>query len=69
MSCGVGRRHGSDPMLLSLWRRPAAAATNEPIVWELAYAKGADLKSQKKKKIHKQICFKHMSNVTTSMLV
>ena len=26
LSCGVGRRHGSDPVLLWLWRRPAATA-------------------------------------------
>ena len=26
MSCGVGRRHGSDPTLLWLWHRPAAVA-------------------------------------------
>ena len=26
VSCGVGCRHGSDPMLLWLWHRPAAVA-------------------------------------------
>ena len=24
VSCGLGRRHGSDPLLLWLWRRPEA---------------------------------------------
>ena len=26
VDCGVGHRHGSDPVLLWLWRRPAAKA-------------------------------------------
>ena len=26
MSCNTGRRRGSDPLLLWLWRRPAVAA-------------------------------------------
>ena len=26
VSCGIGRRRGSDPVLLWLWCRPAAAA-------------------------------------------
>ena len=26
LSCGVGRRHGSHPELLWLWRRPSAIA-------------------------------------------
>ena len=26
VSCGVGHRHGSDPLLLWLWHRPAAVA-------------------------------------------
>ena len=26
VSCGIGRRHGMDPVLLWLWCRPAAAA-------------------------------------------
>ena len=31
MSCGVGRRHGSDPSLLWLWRRPSATAPIRPL--------------------------------------
>ena len=38
MSCGVGRRCGSDPTLLWLWSRPAAAAPIQPVAWELPYA-------------------------------
>ena len=30
MSCGVGGRGGSDPMMLWLWRRPAAVADLTP---------------------------------------
>ena len=50
MSCGVGRRHGSDPTLLGLWRRPAAVALIRPLVWEPPYGAGVALKSKKKKK-------------------
>ena len=51
MSCGVGRRHGSDLALLWLWRSPAAAAPIRPLAWEPPYAVGKPLKKQKKKKI------------------
>ena len=52
VSCGVGRRHGSDLalLLLWLWRRPAARALIRPLAWEPPYAMGAALKRQKKKK-------------------
>ena len=49
MSCGVGCRRGSDLEFLWLWYRPAAMALIQPLIWELPYAKGAALKSQKKK--------------------
>ena len=49
MSCGVGRRHGSDPMLLWLWCRPEAAALIRPQAREPPYAAGAALKRPKKK--------------------
>ena len=48
MSCGVGHRHGSDPVWLGLWCRPAAAAPIRPLAWELPYASGGALKRQKK---------------------
>ena len=41
MSCGVGPRFGSDPMLLWLWRRPASIALIRPLAWEPPYAVGA----------------------------
>ena len=44
MSCGVGRKHGSDPALLWLWCRLAAAAPILPLAWQLPYATGAALK-------------------------
>ena len=50
MSCGVGSRSCSDPTLLWLWYRPAAATPIRPLAWELPHAVGEALKSQKKKK-------------------
>ena len=43
----VGRRPGSDPELLWLWRKPAAIALTRPLAWELPHATGATLKRQK----------------------
>jgi len=50
VSCGVGQRHGLDPALLWLWRRPAATAPTGPLAGEPPYAMGAALKKKKKKK-------------------
>ena len=50
MSCGVGRRCGSDPALLWLWRRLAATAPIGPLAWEPPYAKGEALKNKSKQK-------------------
>ena len=47
VSCGVGHRSGSDPALLWLGLRPAAAAPIQPLAWEFSYAVGAALKSRK----------------------
>ena len=41
MSCGVGRRRGSDPALLWLWCRVVATAPIRPLAWEPPYAAGA----------------------------
>ena len=49
MSCGVGRRRGSDLVLLWLWRRPAATASIGPLAWEPPYSVGVALKRQKTK--------------------
>ena len=48
MSSGVGRRRGSDPALLWLWRRQVATALIRHLAWELSYATGAALKSKKR---------------------
>ena len=48
MRSGVDCRLCSDPMLL--WSRLVALALIRPLAWELIYAVGAALKSQKKKK-------------------
>ena len=59
VSCGVGLRHGSDPTLLWLWRRPGATAPSRPLAWEPPYAAGAALeKTKKKKKKRKHILHK-----------
>ena len=50
MSCGVGHRCSSGPMLLRLWCRPVAIAWIGPLTWELTYAVGAALKHTHKKK-------------------
>ena len=63
MSCGVGRRHGSDLALLWLWCRPAAVAPIRPLVWEPPYAVGVALKRQKTKKHKKQRHFMIESHV------
>ena len=42
---GVGHRCSSDPMLLWLWRRPAAVVPIGPLAWELPCAVGLALKS------------------------
>ena len=45
----VGHRHNSDPVLLWLWCRLAAAAQIRPPAREPPYAAGATLKKKKKK--------------------
>ena len=50
VSCGVGHRHSTDPVLLWLWCRPAVVALIRPLAWELPYALGAALKHGEKKK-------------------
>ena len=48
MSCGVGCKRGSDPVLLWLWQRLAATAPIGPLAWEPLYAAGAAVKRQNK---------------------
>ena len=54
MSCGTGRRDGSDLALLWLWRRPAAVAPIRPLAWEPPYATGAALEKAKRQKQQQQ---------------
>jgi len=58
MSCGVGRRRGSDLRLLWLWHRQAAIAVITPLAWEPPYATGAALNRTKDKKKKKKVWFK-----------
>ena len=51
MSCGIGCRLGSDPVLLWLWYRPVAMALIRPLTWEPPYAETA---AQEKAKKHTQ---------------
>ena len=46
MSCDVGYRHGSDPVLLWLWHRLAAMALIQPLAWEPPYAVDVALKNK-----------------------
>ena len=53
VSCSVGCRCGSDPVLLWLWHRPVATAPIRPLAWEPPHAARAAqemAKRQKKKK-------------------
>ena len=54
MSCGVGRRHNSDLVLLWLQRRLAAVAPIRLLAWEPPYVASAALKKAKKKKKKKK---------------
>ena len=53
MNSGIGCGPGSDPTLLWLWYRLAAAALIQCLAWELLYAIGAAQKTKKKKKKNK----------------
>ena len=54
MSCGVGRRHGSDLTLLWLWCRPEATAPIRPLAWESPHAARAALEKAKRPKKEKE---------------
>ena len=43
---GVGHSCGSDPVLLWLWYRPAAAAPIQPLAWKFPYATSAAIKKK-----------------------
>ena len=50
VSCGVGCRRSSDPMLLWLRCRPVATALIGPLAWEPPYAAEAALEKAKRQK-------------------
>ena len=54
MSCGVGRRLRSDPVLLWLWCRLVATALIRPLAWEPPYAAGAAQEIAKRQKDKKK---------------
>ena len=47
---GINSIYGSNPMLLWLWSRPAAAALIRPLPWEPPYATGSALKTKRKER-------------------
>ena len=61
MSCGVGRRRGSDPALLWLWHRPVATAPIRPLAWEPPYAAGAAQKEIAKRQKKKETNYSYLS--------
>ena len=48
VSCDIGCRCSSDPTLLWLWHRLAAASAIQPLAWEPPYATGVAQKKEKK---------------------
>ena len=67
MSCGVGCRRSSGPVLLWLWHRPVATAPIRPLASEPPYAKEAALekaKRQKKKNSGVPVTAKWLTNRT-----
>ena len=72
MSCGVGRRHGSDPALLWLWPRPAAIAPIQPLAWEPPYAVGAAremAKTQQKKENRQETSRARMDYIPITLTI
>ena len=57
VSCGVGCRRDSDPLLLWLWCRPVAIALIQSLAWESPYAVGAAQEMQKRQKKKKKEIF------------
>ena len=68
VSCGVGRRCGSDPALLWLWCRPVSAALIRPLAWEPPYAMSATLEKDKKTKKEEEVKMKTRSSCRGSVV-
>ena len=58
ISCGIGRRRGSDPGWLWLWCGPAAVALTGPLAGEPPYAPSVALKKEKKKNLPLELAYK-----------
>ena len=71
MSCGVGRRCGSDPELLWLQCRPVATARIRPLAWEPPHAEGATLEKTKRQqtKTNSNPPYKKQDNDICSLLL
>ena len=69
MSCGVGRRHSLDPVLLWLWRRPEATALIRPLAWEPSYATGVALEKTNKTKQKKPTKILIQKDTRTPMFI
>ena len=63
VSCGVGRRRGSDPALLWFFHRPAAPALIQPLAWEPPYVAGAAQEKAKRQKKKDIISFKSLYDI------
>ena len=63
MSCGEGRGRGSDPALLWLWCRLAAAATIQPLARKFPYAAGAALKQTNQQETQLGLSFAERTQV------
>ena len=51
MSCGAGRRHSLDLVLLWFWHRPVATVLIRPLAWEPPYATSVALKRKEKENV------------------
>ena len=69
MSCGVGWRWGSDPVLLWLWWKPAATALIWPLARESPYATGVALEKAKKDTHKKNPSLQSLHDTTTDYTV
>ena len=68
MSCGVGRRCGSDLTLLWLWCSSAAAALIRHLAWEPPYAMGVALEKVERQKKTKKKGIDFIISYVTSQL-
>jgi len=68
VSCGVGRRQGSNPKLLWLWCRQAATAPIQLLAWETSVCHGCGPKKKKERKKGYSIPFFSPSQIIGSIV-